>query len=139
MDDPEVAEGGLSRLDRLVISDWQAKLYGAWQSLLGQGDDAAVVIVYSVGLIKPSEFRAIRGVRTMEFRWALIACVGVLLFGTLKGIVVAIIVSMIGLASQAAAPRVSVIGRKRGADVLRPLSSEHPSARQSICVLLQRG
>ena len=38
----------------------------------------------------------------------------------------AIIVSMIGLASQTAHPRVSVIGRKRGADVLRPLSPEHP-------------
>jgi MFS superfamily sulfate permease-like transporter len=62
----------------------------------------------------------------MEFRWALIACVGVLVFGTLKGIVVAIVVSMIGLASQTAHPRVSVIGRKRGADVLRPLSPEHP-------------
>ena len=35
---------------------------------------AAVVIVYSVGLIQPAEFRAIRSVRTMEFRWALIAC-----------------------------------------------------------------
>ena len=33
---------------------------------------------------------------------------------------------MIGLASQNARPRVSVIGRKRGADVLRPLSPEHP-------------
>jgi len=86
---------------------------------------AAVVIVYSVGLIQPMEFRAIRGVRSMEFRWALIACVGVLVFGTLKGIVVAIIVSMIGLASQTAHPRVSVIGRKRGADVLRPLSPAH--------------
>jgi anti-anti-sigma factor len=62
----------------------------------------------------------------MEFRWALIACLGVLVFGTLKGIVVAIIVSMVALASQTAAPRVSVIGRKRGADVLRPLSPEHP-------------
>jgi MFS superfamily sulfate permease-like transporter len=87
---------------------------------------AAVVIVYSVGLIQPAEFRAIRGVRSMEFRWALVACAGVLVFGTLKGIVVAIIVSMIGLASQTAQPRVSVIGRKRGADVLRPLSPEHP-------------
>jgi sulfate permease, SulP family len=87
---------------------------------------AAVVIVYSVGLIQPAEFKAILKVRTMEFRWALIACLGVLVFGTLKGIVVAIIVSMIGLASQTAHPRVSVIGRKRGADVLRPLSPEHP-------------
>ncbi len=87
---------------------------------------AAVVIFYSIGLIQPAEFRAIRGIRSMEFRWALIACVGVLVFGTLKGIVVAIIVSMIGLAAQTAHPRVSVIGRKRGADVLRPLSPEHP-------------
>jgi sulfate permease, SulP family len=86
---------------------------------------AAVVIVYSVGLIEPAEFRAIRNVRLMEFRWALIACVGVLLLGTLQGIVVAIIVSTIGLASQTAQPRVSVIVRKRGTDVLRPLSSEH--------------
>jgi len=94
--------------------------------LLPNATLAAVVIVYSVGLIQPAEFRAIRSVRTMEFRWALIACLGVLVFGTLKGIVVAIIVSMIGLASQTAQPRVSVIGRKRGADVLRPLSPEHP-------------
>jgi MFS superfamily sulfate permease-like transporter len=87
---------------------------------------AAVVIVYSVGLIQPSEFSSIRRVRSMEFRWALIACAGVLVFGTLRGIVVAIIASMIGLASQTSHPRVSVIGRKRGADVLRPLSPEYP-------------
>ena len=90
---------------------------------------AAVVIVYSVGLIQPAEFRAIRNVRTMEFRWALIACVGVLVFGTLKGIVVAIIVSMIGLASLTAHPRVSVIGRKRGTDVLRPAVARTPRRR----------
>jgi exosortase A len=32
---------------RPFVSDWQAKLYGAWQSLLGHGDDAAVVLVYA--------------------------------------------------------------------------------------------
>jgi len=95
-------------------------------ALLPNATLAAVVIVYSVGLIEPAEFRAIRRVRSMEFLWALVACFGVLAFGTLKGIVVAIIVSMIGLASQTARPTVSVIGKKRGADVLRPLSSEHP-------------
>jgi MFS superfamily sulfate permease-like transporter len=94
--------------------------------LLPHATLAAVVIVYSVGLIQPAEFRAILSVRTMEFRWALIACAGVLMFGTLQGIVVAIIASMIGLASQVAYPRVYVIGRKRGADVLRPLSPEYP-------------
>jgi len=87
---------------------------------------AAVVIVYSLPLIKPVEFVAIRRVRTMEFRWAVVACLGVLLLGTLQGIVVAIIVSMLALVGQAARPSVHVIGRKRGADVLRPISPEHP-------------
>ena len=94
--------------------------------LLPNATLAAVVIVYSVGLIQPAEFRAIRKVRAMEFRWAAIACFGVLIFGTLQGIIVAIVVSLIGLSSQAAYPKVHVIGRKRGADVLRPLSPEHP-------------
>ena len=101
-------------------------LFAPMLGLMPNATLAAVVIVYSVGLIQPAEFDSIRAVRSMEFRWALIACAGVLLFGTLKGIVVAIVASMIGLASQTAHPRVSVIGRKRGTEVLRPLSPEHP-------------
>jgi anti-anti-sigma factor len=62
----------------------------------------------------------------MAFRWAVAAALGVLMLGTLEGIVVAIILSLIGLASQTANPRVFVIGRKRGADVLRPLSPDNP-------------
>ena len=87
---------------------------------------AAVVIVYSVGLIQPKEFLSILRIRRMEFSWALVACLGVLFFGTLKGIVVAIIISLIGLLSQTANPPVYVIGRKRVADVLRPLSPDNP-------------
>jgi SulP family sulfate permease len=123
------AAGGRSQKASLVTAGAALATMLLLAPLLGLMPNAtlaAVVIVYSVGLIQPAEFRAIRSVRSMEFRWALIACIGVLVFGTLKGIVVAIIVSMIGLASQAANPRVSVIGRKRGADVLRPLSPEHP-------------
>jgi len=94
--------------------------------LLPNATLAMLVIVYSVGLIQPGEFVAIRKVRTMEFRWAIVAALGVLLFGTLQGIVVAIIASLISLSTQATRPMVHVIGRKRGADVLRPLSAEHP-------------
>jgi sulfate permease, SulP family len=94
--------------------------------LLPQAVLAAIVIVYSIGLIDPAEFVSISKIRTMEFTWALAAFAGVLVFGTLQGIVVAIVLSLLGLSSQAANPRVYVIGRKRGADVLRPLSSEHP-------------
>jgi SulP family sulfate permease len=95
-------------------------------ALLPNATLAAVVIVYSASLIQPKEFLAIRRVRGMEFRWAIVAALGVLIFGTLQGIVVAIVLSLISLASQTAHPRVSVIARKRGADVLRPLSPEHP-------------
>jgi MFS superfamily sulfate permease-like transporter len=63
---------------------------------------AAVVIVYSIGLIDPAEFRAIRKIRRMEFVWALVAMAGVVGLGTLQGILVAIIVSLLALAYQAA-------------------------------------
>lgn len=123
------ATGGRSQKASLVTAGVAAAtmlLLAPVLGLLPYATLAAVVIVYSVGLIQPAEFSAIRKVRRMEFHWALIACAGVLVFGTLQGIVVAIIVSLIGLASQTAYPRVSVIGRKRGADVLRPLSPDHP-------------
>jgi SulP family sulfate permease len=123
------AVGGRSQKASLVTAGAAAAtmlLLAPLLGLLPYATLAAVVITYSIGLIQPAEFRAIRNVRTMEFRWALVACAGVLLLGTLQGIVVAIIVSMIGLGSQTAHPRVSVIGRKRGADVLRPLSPENP-------------
>ena len=123
------AAGGRSQKASLVTAGAAVAtmlLLAPLLGLLPNATLAAVVIVYSVGLIQPAEFRNIRKVRTMEFRWAIVACLGVLVFGTLKGILVAIIVSMVGLGSQAANPRVYVIGRKRGADVLRPLSPENP-------------
>jgi len=123
------AAGGRSQMASLVTAGAAAAVLLLLAPLLGLlpfATLAAVVIVYSVGLIQPKEFVAISKVRAMEFGWAIAATLGVLVFGTLKGIVVAIILSLIGLSSQAAAPRVSVIGRKRGADVLRPLSPEHP-------------
>ncbi len=123
------AAGGRSQKASLVTAGAAAAtmlLLAPLLGLLPNAALAAVVIVYSVGLIQPVEFLAIRKVRTMEFRWAIVAALGVLVFGTLKGIMVAIILSLIGLSSQTAHPRVSVTGRKRGADVLRPLSPEHP-------------
>jgi len=86
---------------------------------------AAVVVAYSVGLIQPKEFRAIRDVRRTKFRWALVAFVGVVLLGTLKGILVAVIVSLLALAQQAYDPPVYALGRTRGTSVFRPLSDDH--------------
>jgi sulfate permease, SulP family len=121
--------GGRSQKASLVCAGAALATMLALAPLLGllpYATLAAIVIVYSAGLIQIPEFVAIRRVRNMEFWWAVAAALGVLTFGTLKGIVVAIILSLIGLGSQTARPRVSVIGHKRGADVLRPLSPDHP-------------
>jgi len=107
-------------------------------ALMPQATLAAVVIVYSVGLIRPVEFREILSVRRTEFRWALIAFAGVVLVGTLKGIIVAIVVSLVALAYQVADPPVYVLGRKPGTNVFRPRSMEHPEDETFVGLLLLR-
>jgi high affinity sulfate transporter 1 len=94
--------------------------------LMPEATLAAVVIVTSIGLIKPAEFLTILKVRRMEFIWALAASAGVVLLGTLKGILVAIIVSLVSIAYQTANPPVYVLGRKPGSNVFRPLSDRRP-------------
>ena len=94
--------------------------------LIPQATLAGVVIATSIGLVSPVGFREIRRFRTQEFRWALVACFGVVLVGTLKGILAAVILSMLSLFRMANNPPVYVMGRKRGTDVFRPRSAEHP-------------
>ena len=107
-------------------------------AMMPQATLAAIVIVYSVGMIKPKEFREILRVRRTEFIWALIAFAGVMLLGTLKGIIVAIITSVVALAFQAANPRLHVLGRKPGTNIFRPLSKEHPEDETFPGLLLLR-
>jgi sulfate permease, SulP family len=95
-------------------------------SMMPNATLAAVVVVYSVGLIKLGEFRAISRVRRTEFYWAVVAFAGVALLGTLRGILVAVITSVLALAQQAYSPPVYAVGRKRNTDVFRPLLPEHP-------------
>jgi sulfate permease, SulP family len=106
--------------------------------LMPEATLAAVVIVYSIGLIKPAEFRAILEVRRMEFIWALAAFAGVVVLGTLKGILVAIVVSLVSIAYQTANPPVYVLGRKPGANVFRPRSDQHPEDETFPGLLLMR-
>jgi high affinity sulfate transporter 1 len=107
-------------------------------SLMPQATLAAVVIVYSVGLIKPTGFKAILAVRRMEFIWALAALAGVVLLGTLQGILVAIVLSVVALAHQVADPPVYELGRKPGTNVFRPRSAEHPEDESFPGLLLVR-
>jgi MFS superfamily sulfate permease-like transporter len=93
--------------------------------LLPQPTLAGVVIVYSVGLISLDGFKAVLKVRRLEFYWALAATAGVILFGTLKGILVAILISLASLAQQMANPPVYEVRRKRGTNVFRRVDEEH--------------
>jgi len=111
------AVGGRTQTASLVTAAAAAATMLVFAPFLGrlpQAVLAAVVIVYSVGLISPAEFIAIRKIRTLEFTWAIAAFAGVLIFGTLQGIMVAIVLSLIGLSSQVVNSKVYVIGRKRG-------------------------
>jgi high affinity sulfate transporter 1 len=99
---------------------------------------AAVVIIASIGLCSPAQFIAIRRIRYMEYRWALVAVVGVVLLGTLKGVLVAVVVSLVALMVHANRYPVHVLGRKPGTNVFRPRSPEHPEDETFPGLLLLR-
>ena len=107
-------------------------------AMMPQSALAALVIVYSFGLIKPIEFHEILSIRRTEFSWAIVAFAGVVLVGTLKGIIVAIIVSLVTLAYHVANPPVYVLRRKPETDVFRPQSPEHPEDESFPGLLLLR-
>ncbi len=113
-------------------------LLAPFLALMPQATLAAVVIVYSIGLIRPKEFREILEIRRTEFIWALTAFAGVILLGTLKGIIVAIVLSLVALAAQVADPPVYILGRKPGTNVFRPRSEEHPEDETYPGLLLLR-
>ncbi len=94
--------------------------------LLPQATLAGVVIVTTAPLLNPAEFRSILAVRRTEFLWAVVACIGVVLLGTLQGILVAVAISFLMLFYQANHPLVYVVKRKPGTEVFRPESADHP-------------
>ena len=94
--------------------------------LMPQAALAVVVIVPCAGMIKIPEFRAIFQNRVMEFNWAVASCAGVVLLGTLRGILVAVLLSLMALAIHGSRRPVFVLGRKPGTNIFRPFTAEHP-------------
>jgi high affinity sulfate transporter 1 len=94
--------------------------------LLPQATLGAMVMVAAAGLISIQSFREIRRIRNTEFIWALIAFLGVVLLGTLEGILIAVLISILTLFIQSSFPPVYALARKPGTDVFRPLSPDHP-------------
>ena len=101
-------------------------LFAPAMSLMPQAVLAAIVVVYSWDLISLHELRAIAAVRRNEFIWSLVAVSGVVFLGTLRGILVAVVTSMVALVWQASNPAVYELVRKPGTVHFRRRSEEHP-------------
>lgn len=94
-------------------------------SLMPQATLGALVLMAAAGLINVSEFQKIGQISKRELIWALVAFAGVVLVGTLEGILVAIAISLLFLIYQANHPPVYQVGRKPGTDIYRPMV-DHP-------------
>jgi len=75
---------------------------------------AAIVLVAVRGLIDLQALQHLQQVSRLEFRIALVALIGVLLLGILKGVLVAAIASLLILLAGAACPHVAFLGRIPG-------------------------
>jgi sulfate permease, SulP family len=94
--------------------------------LMPQATLAAVVVATTIGLVSPKEFFAIVRIRKAEFWWSIAALVGVVVLGTLEGILVAVGISLLTLMYAANHPPIYAVGRKPGTSVFRPLSQGNP-------------
>jgi MFS superfamily sulfate permease-like transporter len=75
---------------------------------------AAIVLVAVRGLIDLRALRRLWQVSPMEFRISIVALIGVLLLGILKGVLLAAIASFLMLLAGAARPHVAFLGRIPG-------------------------
>jgi len=126
--------GAVAALGGLATLLFLAPLLG----LMPSAALAAVVVATSIPLIKVKDFRAIARIRRTELVWALAATAGVMVLGTLKGILVAVVVSVLALAAQSIHPPVYEIRRKRGTPYYRHVSPDHPEDEGFPDILLVR-
>jgi len=87
---------------------------------------AAIVMVAVAGFVKITDFKRLRQISRLEFNVAMVAFVGVLLLGILKGVTVSAIASILFLLRLMARPHVSVLGRIKGSTRFSD-SIRHPS------------
>jgi SulP family sulfate permease len=77
---------------------------------------AGIVIVVGIGLIDVAGFRRLYEVKRSDFVFAATTTAGVLVFGMLIGVGVAVLVSLLDVARRAMYPNSSVLGRVPGSD-----------------------
>jgi SulP family sulfate permease len=85
----------------------------------------AIVLVAAAGLLTRDEARAIRRQRPQDWAFGVVTLAAVLVLGSLEGILVGVVVSVLTLFWDLNHPPVVVLGRRLGTDRFRSLSS-HP-------------
>lgn len=98
---------------------------------------AAIVLVAVKGLFDLAALKHLWRVSRFEFSIAMVALVGVLLLGILKGVLLAVIASILLLLAAAAYPRVAILGRIPGTSRFSDLE-RHPDNQVVPGVLIFR-
>lgn len=98
---------------------------------------ASIVLVAVRGLIDLGALRRYWQVSRLEFRIAIVALVGVLLLGILKGVLLAAAVSLLMLLAGAARPHVAFLGRIPGTERFSDLA-RHPDNEALAGILIFR-
>ena len=88
-------------------------------ALLPQAALGALILVSAASMIKPEDFRAIARIRRLELTWALATFAGVIVIGTLAGILVAVAISVLTLLYMAGHPPVYAVAFNRAKQIFR--------------------
>jgi MFS superfamily sulfate permease-like transporter len=106
-------------------------------ALLPKAALGALILTAAASMIKPESFRAIARVRRDEFMWALVTLGGVIVMGTLQGILIAVAISMLTLLYQANHPPVYALAWNRAQRIFRR-AGEDPSDETFAGLLMLR-
>jgi MFS superfamily sulfate permease-like transporter len=89
---------------------------------------ACIVLVAIIGLVDIKEFTHLWKTNKTEFQIALVALVGVLVFGIFEGVIIAAIVTLVLVIKAVSVPHVAILGRipgtRRYSDVVRNPDNE---------------
>jgi high affinity sulfate transporter 1 len=92
-------------------------------SLLPKAALGALIMVTAASMVRIDHFLEIAGIRKDELAWALVALAGVVLVGTLPGILIGVVISLLTLLYQANHPVVYALAYNRDKNIFRSAGS----------------
>ena len=123
--------GGISGLFILVVLVFFTSLFfNLPETIL-----AAIVIFAIRGLLDIPHFRLIYNFSHIEFAIAILTLLSVLIFGTIQGLIIGIILSILVLINNIKKPHISILGQVPGTDNYKDIKN-HPKSIQIPAVLI---